>query len=97
MSGRGRITWVPNIDTTKLVSGQLILFKLTLLDADGLANVGEPITGALIWDIEKPEVAVRRLSLEEQADMFISSSSSSGSSSSSSSIDSSSSSSSSSA
>lgn len=93
VSGRKHIAWIPDKDTTSLTSGQVIMFKLVLLDADGLSGLGQTLTGSLVWNIVKPNAAVRRLTLQEQEDMFISSSSSSSSSttsSSSSSIDSSS-------
>ena len=89
MPGRRKVSWQPSIDLVDVEVEGSVLCRLTLYDADGNLSQGDSVTGALVWDIEQPEVAVRRLSLDEHLTV-IESSSSSSESSSSSSIDSSS-------
>ena len=90
MPGRRRVSWQPSSDLTDTSSEYPILCRLTLYDSDENKALGQNITGVLVWDVTKPEVAVRKLSLEEQEAMMESSSSSSSSYSSSSSSSSSS-------
>lgn len=85
ISGRRRISWQPAIDLDGIEVDGDVLCRVTLYDADGNLGQGESVTGALVWDIEQPEVAIRKLSLYEDFDESSSSQSSSSSSSSSSS------------
>lgn len=89
MPGRRRVTWEPKYDLADVDNGTPVQCRLTLYDIDSKTAIGNTLTGVLVWDTQKPTIAIRRLSVEEQIDM-VNSSVSSSSSSSSSSIDSSS-------
>jgi len=79
MPGRRKVSWQPAIDLENVEVTGNILSRITLYDADDNLSQGESVTGALVWDIENPEVAVRKLSLEEHLAMIDESSSSSSS------------------
>ena len=67
LSGTNRIVWNPQMtfgNTGSLPTSAV--FQLNLLDADGKTNSGVTSAVAVI-NLRAPEVAVRKLSLEEQA------------------------------
>jgi len=65
MPGRRRVSWQPEIYLEDISVNGNILCRLSLYDIDGNYSQGESMTGALVWDIEQPEVAVKRVSMEE--------------------------------
>jgi len=60
MPGRRRVTWKPIIDLEGFDQSNIILCRLTLYDVDGNLIKGHNVTGALVKDLIKPEVAVMR-------------------------------------
>lgn len=60
MPGRRRITWLPSVDLKGLDVEYPILCRLTLYDEDLKLATGNTLTGALVWDLDKPEVAVMK-------------------------------------
>ena len=78
MPGRRRIIWNAGSDLSAVVPNTSVLCRLTLYDADHVQ--GTAFTGALVWDFNKSEVAVRKLTEKEEEDMEQTSSSSSSSS-----------------
>lgn len=60
MPGRRRVTWKPIIDLEGFDSNNTILCRLTLYDVDGNSIKGHNVTGALVKDLVKPEIAVMR-------------------------------------
>ena len=89
MPGRNRIVWNPYATYSEDYPSSIVL-KLTVEDADLSVNVGIESNNVTL-DLYPPEVAVRKINMEEESEMWISSSSTeSSSSSSSSSVDSSS-------
>jgi len=85
MPGRRKVSWQPAIDLDGVTVTGTVLCRITLYDADLKVAQGESVTGALVWDISQPEVAIRKLSIEAHKGMLESSTSSFSSSSSSSS------------
>ncbi|HUW06031.1 MAG TPA: hypothetical protein VMW01_07205 [Williamwhitmania sp.] len=65
-TGRRRITWRPDVDLASIVATHPIFCKLTLYDADENLAVGNVLTGALVWNIGKPEVAVMKVFEESE-------------------------------
>ena len=84
LPGRKRISWIAKDQLLDVEMGTLVFCRLTVYDADIKMAVGNVLSGALIWNFDKPEVAVRRLSIKEDEEMYESSTSSYSSSSSSS-------------
>jgi len=58
ISGRHRVTWLPEVDLDSLDIDDPILCRLTMYDADNSLAEGYTLTGALVMDISKPDVAV---------------------------------------
>ena len=58
MPGRRRVTWKPIIDLDGITTTYPILCRLTLTDADNLEAEGDSLTGALVKDLDKPEIAI---------------------------------------
>ena len=85
MPGRNHIVWYPYQTYSSNYPSSVIL-RLFVFDADRYANVGLTSNIAIL-DLEAPEIAVRKVNVEEESEMFKSSSSSISSSSSSSSIE----------
>jgi len=61
--GRRRVTWKTIIDLRGWTSNYPILCRLTLYDADNKEAEGGVLTGALVKDLIKPEIAVMRVPL----------------------------------
>lgn len=59
--GRRRITWMPSVDLANITSDYPILARLTLYDSDNNMATGDTLTGALVKDLDKPEIAVMKL------------------------------------
>jgi hypothetical protein len=83
--GRRLVTWMPETDLNGVTITGNVLCRLTLYDIDKNLALGDNLTGVLVWNINKPEVAIRKLSEEEELEMLNTTSSSSESNSSSSS------------
>jgi hypothetical protein len=60
MPGRRRVTWKPIIDLEGFDQGNTILCRLTLYDVDENLIQNHNVTGALVKDLIKPEIAVMR-------------------------------------
>lgn len=60
VSGRRRVTWNPVVDLNGMNITSTIFCRLTLYDVDAKMAQGDVLTGALVWDIGNPEIALMK-------------------------------------
>ena len=84
MPGRNHVVWYPYKTYTSNYPSSVVL-KLFAYDADRYANIGLT-SNLVILDLEAPEIAIRKVNVEEESEIIESSSSSQSFSSSSSSV-----------
>ncbi len=58
--GRRVVSWNPVVDLADVVFDSYVLCRLTLYDADSKLAVGKSVSGALVLDVDKPVVFVKK-------------------------------------
>jgi hypothetical protein len=61
IAGRKRVTWNPVVDLVDITISGDILCRLSLYDVEAKLATGDVLTGALVMNLNKSEIAIMRL------------------------------------